>query len=145
MLTQILSDYKLAMKEKQEIKKSVLNFLIAQIKNKKIELLRDPNDEEIIALIKKEVKALNEAIGYLEKANKTDQIAEETAKRTVLESYLPATMDETQTKTLIESLIAELNISDLKTQRGVLMKELMARHKMELDTTLVNKIITELM
>jgi uncharacterized protein YqeY len=44
------------------VKKTALNFVLAQIKNKKIELQRDPNDDEIIAILKKEVKALNEAI-----------------------------------------------------------------------------------
>ena len=58
----MLADYKLAMKEKNEIKKSALNFVLAQIKNKKIELQRELNDDEIIAVLKKEVKALNEAI-----------------------------------------------------------------------------------
>lgn len=133
MLTQILSDYKIAMKEKNEIKKSVLNYLIAQIKNKKIELQRDPNEEAIIALIKKEVKALNEAISFLEKAQKSQQIQEELAKKAVLESYLPAMLDADATKTLIQSLIVELKITDLSKQRGLLMKELMACHKSELD------------
>lgn len=145
MLTQILSDYKIAMKEKNEIKKSVLNYLIAQIKNKKIELQRDPNEEEIIALIKKEVKALNEAISFLEKAQKPQQIQEELAKKAVLESYLPAMLDADATKMLIQSLIVELKITDLSKQRGLLMKELMARHKSELDWALVNQIITGLL
>lgn len=145
MLTQILSDYKIAMKEKNEIKKSVLNYLIAQIKNKKIELQRDPNEEEIIPLIKKEVKALNEAISFLEKAQKSQQIQEELSKKAVLESYLPATLDESATKSLIQELITKLNITDLSKQRGLLMKELMAHHKTEIDGTLVNQIITGLL
>ena len=62
LLEQMLADYKLATKEKNEIKKSALNFVLAQIKNKKIELQRELNDDEIIAVLKKEVKALNEAI-----------------------------------------------------------------------------------
>jgi hypothetical protein len=34
-----------------------------------------------------------------------------------------------------------LGISDLKTQRGLLMKELMAEHKSELNWAVVNDII----
>ena len=67
----LLDDYKCAKKEKQEVKKSALNFVLAQIKNKKIELQREPNDDEIIAVLKKEVKALNETISFLEKAQKS--------------------------------------------------------------------------
>ena len=133
------------MKNKETLKKSALNYLIAQIKNKKIELQRDPNDEEIIALIKKEVKSLNEAISFLEKANKPEELQEEKEKKLILESYLPATLDEEQTKALIVATISKLNITDLKTQRGLLMKELMATHKAELDTALLNSLINTML
>ena len=134
MFKKIQNDYIQAMKNKETLKKSALNYLIAQIKNKKIELQRDPNDEEIIFLIKKEVKSLNEAISFLEKA-----------KKLILENYLPATLNEGQTKSLIETVIRNLNITDLKTQRGLLMKELMAAHKTALDPALLNSLINTML
>ena len=145
MFEKIQKDYIWAMKNKEILKKSALNYLIAQIKNKKIELQRDPNDEEIIALIKKEVKSLNEAISFLEKANKPEELQEEKEKKLILESYLPVTLDEEQTKALIVATISKLNITDLKTQRGLLMKELMATHKAELDTALLNSLINTML
>ena len=141
----LTEDYKIAMKEKQETKKSALNFVLAQIKNKKIELQRDPNDDEVIALLKKEVKSLNEALSFLEKADKPAELAEEQEKKVILESYLPAMLDKEATKKLIESLVSELEIADLKTGRGLLMKELMAKYKSELDGSLVNQIINEML
>ena len=145
MFEKIQNDYIQAMKDKEILKKSALNYLIAQIKNKKIELQRDPNDEEIISLIKKEVKCLNEAISFLEKANKPEELQEEKEKKLVLEDYLPATLNEEQTKTLIVATISKLNITDLKTQRGLLMKELMATHKTELDPALLNSLINTML
>ena len=145
MFEKIQNDYIQAMKNKETLKKSALNYLIAQIKNKKIELQRDPNDEEIISLIKKEVKSLNEAISFLEKANKPEELQEEKDKKLILEHYLPATLNEEQTKSLIESAIRNLNITDLKTQRGLLMKELMATHKTELDPALLNSLINTML
>lgn len=145
MFEKIQKDYIWAMKNKEILKKSALNYLIAQIKNKKIELQRDPNDEEIVALIKKEVKSLNEAISFLEKANKPEELQEEKEKKLILESYLPAMLDEEQTKSLIENAIRNLNITDLKTQRGLLMKELIATHKTELDPALLNSLINTML
>ena len=145
MFNKIQNDYIQAMKNKETLKKSALNYLIAQIKNKKIELQRDPNDEEIISIIKKEVKSLNEAISFLEKANKPEELQEEKEKKLILENYLPATLNEEQTKTLIVATISKLNITDLKTQRGLLMKELMATHKAELDTALLNSLINTML
>ena len=145
MFEKIQNDYIQAMKNKEILKKSALNYLIAQIKNKKIELQRDPNDEEIISIIKKEVKSLNEAISFLEKANKPEELQEEKEKKLILEHYLPATLNEEQTKTLIVATISKLNITDLKTQRGLLMKELMATHKTELDPALLNSLINTML
>ena len=145
MFNKIQNDYIQAMKNKETLKKSALNYLIAQIKNKKIELQRDPNDEEIISIIKKEVKSLTEANSFLEKANKPEELQEEKEKKQILENYLPATLNEEQTKTLIVATISKLNITDLKTQRGLLMKELMAAHKTELDPALLNSLINTML
>ena len=145
MFEKIQNDYIQAMKNKETLKNSALNYLIAQIKNKKIELQRDPNDKEIISIIKKEVKSLNEAISFLEKANKPEELQEEKEKKLILEHYLPATLNEEQTKSLIEAAIRNLNITDLKTQRGLLMKELMATHKTELDPALLNSLINTML
>ena len=141
LLEQITEDYKQAMKNHEEVKKLALNYLLAQIKNKKIELRADPTDDDVIAVIKKEIKSLNETLLFLEKANKTDEISIETQKKEILESYLPAMLSKEQTEALIDETITKLWITDLKTQRWLLMKELMANHKSELDGSLVNDII----
>ena len=141
LLEKITEDYKQAMKNHEEVKKLALNYLLAQIKNKKIELRADPTDDDVIAVIKKEIKSLNETLLFLEKANKSDEIEVETQKKEILQSYLPAMLSKEQTESLIDETVAKLWITDLKTQRGLLMKELMANHKSELDWALVNDII----
>ncbi len=141
LLEQITEDYKQAMKNHEEVKKLALNYLLAQIKNKKIELRTDPTDDDVIAVIKKEIKSLNETLLFLEKANKADEIVIETQKKEILESYLPAMLSREQTETLIDETVAKLWITDLKTQRWLLMKDLMATHKSELDGAVVNEII----
>ncbi len=141
LLEKITEDYKQAMKDHEEVKKLALNYLLAQIKNKKIELRADPTDDDVIAVIKKEIKSLNETLLFLEKANKSDEIAIETQKKEILQSYLPAMLSREQTESLIDETVAKLWIADLKTQRGLLMKELMANHKSELDWSVVNDII----
>ena len=141
LLEQITQDYKQAMKNHEDVKKSALNYLLAQIKNKKIELRADPTDDDVISVIKKEIKSLNETLLFLEKANKSEEIAIETQKKAVLESYLPAMLSREQTESLIDETISKLWITDLKTQRWLLMKELMAEHKSELDGAVVNDII----
>lgn len=141
LLEKITEDYKQAMRDHDEIKKLALNYLLAQIKNKKIELRVDLTDDDVIAVIKKEIKSLNESLLFLEKANKVSEIEIETKKKEILQLYLPAMLSREQTEVLIWETIEKLGITDLKTQRGLLMKELMATHKNELDWAVVNDII----
>lgn len=137
----LTQDYQQAMKDKQYIAKLVLNFILSQVKNKKIELQKDPEDDEVIWLIKKQIKSLDEAIVFLEKAGKTSELEEEKQKKQILMSYLPATMSREETSQIIDKLIIDLDITDLKTGRGLLMKELMANYKSSIDWWLVNDII----
>ena len=85
MIEQIMQDYKIAMKERQENRKLILNYLISQIKNKKIDLQRELTDEEVVNLIRKEVKSLQEGMLFLQKAGKEDELKTEEERRKVLE------------------------------------------------------------
>ncbi len=144
LLERLTNDYKEAMKEKNETKKIVLNLVLSKIKNKKIELQKDLEDVDIVAILKKEVKEILETIWFLEKANKLDDVEIEKQKKLLLEFYLPATMNKEQTTQLIKKSISDHNITDLRTQRGLLMKELMANYKGQIDGALVNEVINEM-
>jgi hypothetical protein len=69
-----MEDYKQAMRDKDVIKKSVLNFVVAQIKGKQIDTQKELTNDEIIAIIKKEIKSMKEAMEFLKQADKQDEI-----------------------------------------------------------------------
>ena len=144
MIEQIMQDYKIAMKERQENRKLILNYLISQIKNKKIDLQRELTDEEVVNLIRKEVKSLQEGMLFLQKAGKGDELKAEEEKRKILEWYLPQLMTKEQTKNLIQQLVGELGLIDLQKQKGVLMKEIMSKYRGSIDPELVNQVLLEL-
>ena len=144
MIEQIMQDYKTAMKERQENRKLILNYLISQIKNKKIDLQRELADEEVVNLIRKEVKSLQEGMLFLQKAGKGDELKTEEEKRKVLEGYLPQLMTKEQTKNLIQQIVVELGLIDLQKQKGVLMKEIMSKYRGSIDPELVNQVLLEL-
>lgn len=144
MIEQIMQDYKTAMKERQENRKLILNYLISQIKNKRIDLQRELTDEEVVNLIRKEVKSLQEGMLFLQKAGKGDELKTEEEKRKVLEWYLPQLMTKEQTKNLIQQIVVELGLIDLQKQKGVLMKEIMSKYRGSIDPELVNQVLLEL-
>lgn len=141
LLTRLVQAYQSAIKAKEENKKIILNYLLAQIKNKEIELQRVLVDEEIISILRKEVKALSESIGFLQKAGKKQDLTDEEEKKGILEQYLPQYLDRVQTESLLERLMVELGIQDLRKERWTLMKALMTNYKEQLDPALVNEII----
>lgn len=140
----IMESYKDAMRNKQESKKLVLNTILAAAKNKKIELQRDPTDEEVLQLIKKEVKIIQESIWFIEKAGKIDDLAAEKEKLVVLQAYLPTMMSLEDTTVLVQRLIVELGITDLQKQRGQLMGAIMKDYKDAVDPSIVNQVISSL-
>ena len=144
MIEKIMQDYKIAMKERQENKKIILNYLIAQIKNKKIEVQRELTDDEVLSLIRKEVKSLGEAILFLQKAGKIEDLRAEEEKKRLLESYLPQLLDKEATKSLIQKVISDLGLQDIQKQRGLLMKELMGKYRGELDPSVINEVLLEM-
>ena len=139
-----MQDYKIAMKERQENRKIILNYLIAQIKNKKIEVQRELTDDEVLSLIRKEVKSLGEAILFLQKAGKLEDLRAEEEKKEVLESYLPQLLDKEKTRNLIQKVISDLGLQDIQKQRGLLMKELMGKYRGELDPSVINEVLLEM-
>lgn len=141
----LFADYIQAMKDRNVTKKTILNYVIAQIKNKKIEVQKDLEDVDVIKILKKEIKALWEAIGFLEKSEKKDELEEEKAKKILLEFYLPQTKSKEDTKVIIENLISELGITELSRQRWQLMWIIMSQFGGDIDASTVNEIINEML
>lgn len=145
LLEQIQKDYVEAMKAKDAVKKSALNYILAQIKNKKIELQKELEDVDVVKILKKEIKAIWETIWFLEKTDKKEELEEEKAKKLLLEFYLPQCKSEEETKAIIEWLISELGITDLSKQRWLVMKEIKARYGEEVDWSIANWVINSML
>lgn len=141
----LFADYMQAMKDRNVTKKTILNYVIAQIKNKEIEVQKDIEDVDVVKILKKEIKALWEAIGFLEKSEKKDELEEEKAKKILLEFYLPQTKSKEDTKVIIENLISELGITELSKQRWQIMWAIKSKYGEEIDWSVANEVINEML
>lgn len=141
LLDQIKQDYKQAFKAKDTVKKDILNYLISQIKNKQIDLWHQPSDEDIIKIIKKEIKSRQESISFLEKSGKVEEAEIEKKKIEILKQYLPEMLSEDQLKKIVEEKIKELNISDLRKERWKLIWAIMKQYWPQVDGKLLNQVI----
>ena len=137
----ITADYKEAFKARDDLKKSALSYMIAQIKNKQIEVQRELQDDEIIALLKKEINSRQETIEFLNKANKLDDVQTEEWVISLLSVYLPAMMPIEQLTELVKKVIADQWITDFNRGRGEIVKAIMADHKSVVDGKMLQEVI----
>jgi len=123
MNTQIANDFKTAMKDGDKFTLSVLRMLKSALQMEAINKKHELNDEEIIAVIKKQVKVRKDSIAEYQKYNKLDSVASLEEEIAVLDKYLPAEMTEEEIDKAIDEVFTKLNPSSIKDMGGV-MKEL---------------------
>lgn len=141
---QILGDWKIAFKAREKVKKDILAYLIAQIKNKQIDERRTLTDEEVMKLIKKEIKMREETLVFLEQAKKDNEVAVEKENIALLSVYLPEILSESQLRQIVEEKIKDSDIQDLQKQRGLLIWVIMKEYGARVDGGMLHRIITSL-
>ncbi len=142
MLEQITNDLKSAMKSQDKFKLSVLRMLKSALQAEKINKARDLTDEEIIAVVKKQVKVRNtskeEYLSY-----KRDDLADNLTKEIeILSKYLPEELSEEQIDKVIADAFEELKPTSIK-QMGLVMKKVTPILASRADMSLVSKKIKE--
>ena len=93
--SRIEADIPKAMKEGDELSKSTLRMILAAIKNAEVAGSEAVmlNDDQVINVLRAEVKKRAESAEIYEQAGRTESAAKERNEITVIEHYLPAAMD----------------------------------------------------
>ena len=125
---QITSDIKAAMKAKDDVKKNILRVIKAEIS--RVEAgLKDLDDTEVIKLIKKNIKSLEE-LGTQEAM----------AEKAVLESYMPQQMTALQIESAITEIIAQIGASSMKDM-GKVMGAFNGKYAGQADGSIVSSVV----
>ncbi|PIY80542.1 MAG: aspartyl-tRNA amidotransferase [Candidatus Pacebacteria bacterium CG_4_10_14_0_8_um_filter_42_14] len=132
----LISDMKQAMKSRDAVTLSVVRYLRSAIKNAEIDA-GELSEQAVIAIIKKQIKQADEAITELERAGRSELVAEETAKKAVLEAYVPAQMDEAA----VRALILEVKTETGETNPGKLTGLVLQRSGGLVDGGVVSALI----
>ena len=144
-IEKIDSDLKKAIKEKDAPRLSVLRLLKTAISNKMIELKVDKlEDNDIITLIRKDIKRHQDSIEQFKKGGRGDLVKKEGEELEVLKSYLPKEASPEEIKEIVKKVIEETNTSG-KKDFGKVMKATMERLKGSSDGKTVSSIVNELL
>lgn len=141
MNNRIAEDLKDAMKNGDKFKLSVIRMLKSALQLEKISKKHDLTDEEVIAVIKKQVKTRKDSITEYEKFGKTEEVASLQKEIEILNVYLPEEMSEEEVIKVIDEVFKEVNPTGMKDM-GMVMKELNAKIT-NADMSLVSKIVKE--
>jgi uncharacterized protein len=116
----------------------VLGTIIANLKNREIELRRPATDDEVADVLRKGIKIRREAVEQYTAAARQDLAGVENAQIKVLEEFLPAAADPAEIRAAIRSAIAG-GASDI----GKVMSQVMPQYKGRADGKLINQIARE--
>ena len=140
---QLMSDFKDAMKAKDEIRKNTISFARAAVKQYEIDNRKELDDEGIVAILAKQVKMRKDALSDFEKAGRMDLADAYKQEIEVLQKYLPAQLSVDEIRDIVKATAADLGIENGKQNMGKLMGAVMGKVKGVADGNDVRKIIEE--
>ncbi|MBK1782444.1 GatB/YqeY domain-containing protein [Advenella sp. WQ 585] len=108
-LNQTISDeIKKAMRAKQSERLGTLRFLQAAIKQKEVDERTELSNDDILAIIEKQIKQRKESIAAYEKAGRTETAEAEKAEMQVLAEFLPEQASPEEMIAVITAAIEEV-------------------------------------
>ena len=138
----LLEDMKESMKEKNVLRKNVIQMVRAAIlqveKDKKIEL----NDEQIIEIIAKESKKRKDSLPDYEKSGRQDLIDQVNGEIAILAEYLPKPLSKEKIEKIVEEVIKEVGATSMKDM-GMVMKLAKEKIGAAADGKTINEIVKE--
>ncbi|MAT44518.1 MAG: glutamyl-tRNA amidotransferase [Anaerolineaceae bacterium] len=138
-LTQSLTS---AMKEKNDLAKKTIRGILSNIKNQEIEKQTVLSEEEIIAVLYKELKIRDEAIEGAEKINRTDLIDEAEREKEIIKNYLPKEMEESEIRQIVQNAIKQIDAKSM-ADMGKVMKIVLPELAGKAPNSLISKIVKD--
>lgn len=126
MILKLREDLKIAMKNHDEKRRDVLKMILAECSKFEHNKNRNPGpltDDEVLKIIRSQLKSTKEAIVDFEKGGRQDLINQSNFEIDILESYLPKQLSNEEIEKIIKDKINELSL-DVKNI-GLIMKNVM--------------------
>lgn len=139
----ISQDYITAMKERDSVRSTVLSTLRSQVKNVKIDRrLEKVSDEDVIAILKKQIKQRQDSIAQFTAGNRPELAEKEKKEEDILAAYLPAQASVEVIQKAIEEAIASTSATSIKDM-GKVMKEALVKLAGQADNQQVSALVKE--
>ena len=139
----INQDYIQAMKERDSFRSSVLSFLRAKIKDVKVDKrIEKVSDEEVIAVIKRQIKQRQDSISQFTSGGRLDLAQKEEQELVLLKAYLPAEISREQLVVIVDDVIQSTGASSVKDM-GRVMKDVLTKVAGQADNQTVSALVKD--
>ena len=142
MNEQIKNDLVSAMKNQDKFKTSVLRMLKSAVQAETINKKHELNDDEVIAVIKKQVKVRNSSLEEYKNYNRADMVKNLEEEINILSAYLPEELTSEELIKIIDEIILEVNATSIK-EMGLVIKTVSNKVGNRADMSVVSKIVKE--
>ncbi len=142
----LTEDMKQAMKDKEsgKLRLSVIRMARANIKNIEIDEKRELNDDEVLAVLVKEVKMRQDSLEEFAKAGREELVEQAKQEIAILRKYLPEQLSDEELRALVEEAVAETGAAGPKAM-GKVMAALMPKTRGRADGKRINTMVRELL
>lgn len=143
---QLMADMKAAMKAKEEGKLALNTIRMARAHIRQAEIDNghaDFNDDQVLAVLRKEVKQRKETLSEIESSGREDLVEQTKAEIDVLEKYLPSEMTPEAVEAAVKEIVDAMDPG--QKNMGSVMKAVMAKLKGQADGKLINQIVRKLL
>ncbi len=141
----LMTDFKEAMKAKDEIRKNTISFARAAVKQVEVDSREELDDQGVIGVLTKQVKMRKDALSDFEKAGRTDLLDAYNREIEILMEYLPKQLSEAEITEIVKATAAELGIEGGRQNMGKLIGAVMPKVKGVADGGAVKKIVEGLL
>ena len=142
MRERILNDLVASMKSQDKETLAVLRMVKGAIQLEEINKKQELNDEDVIAVLSKQIKTRKESILEFEKASRTDLVVQTNKEIEILNKYMPEQLSEEEVLKVIDEAFNELK-PEKPSDMGKLMGFLTPKLKGKADMSFVSKTIKE--
>ena len=143
---QLTEDMKQAMKDREagKLRLSVIRMVRANIKNVEINEKKELNDDEVLAILLKEVKMRQDSLVEFEKAERSELAEQAKAEIEILKKYLPEPLSDEELRVMVAEAISETG-ADVPNAIGKVIPAVMAKAKGRADGKRINQMVRELL
>ena len=142
MMENVAKDLTSAMKEQDKFTLSVLRMLKSALQLEKISKKHDLTDDEVITVVKRQVKTRKDSMSEYEQYNKMEDVENLKREIEVLSKYLPPELSKEEIEKVLDDIFAEIKPESIKDM-GKIMKEATAKLGNAADMSLVSSLVKE--